>query len=101
MGGDGMARLEVRAGEGWVAWLHDLADWCQVPIATVVDQALRRYAEQVTFHRPAPARVRRRRSRNRNDQIRLEQDQFHGTGAFQPDVTTDAGPLPELPFGEA
>lgn len=97
VGGDGMARLEVRAGEDWLRWVRDLADWCQVPVSILLDQAVRRYAEGVAFHRRGPARVSVGRDLNQAERVRVERDRFQGTGAFRPDATTDCPPLPDEP----
>jgi hypothetical protein len=75
--------LKLRTGTPWMNWLNNLADWCRVPVATVIDQALARYAENVGFHWTIPPRVQYRRGLNTTDRIRIETDQYHGTGAFQ------------------
>jgi hypothetical protein len=90
-----MGRLVVRAGGDWLRWVQELADWCRVPVATVTDQALRRYAEAVGWNRRGPARVSRRRDLGTRERVRVEHDHFHGTGAFRPDGTADCPPLPE------
>jgi hypothetical protein len=92
-----MGRLVVRAGGDWLQWVRDLADWCQVPVSTLVDQAVRRYAEGVAYNRRGPARVARRRDLGARERVRVEHDHFHGTGAFRPDGTADCPPLPGGP----
>ncbi len=73
--------MTVRGDAAWVRWVEDLADHCYVTAATVIDQALRRYAESVGFNRPGPARVGRHRSINTARLIRAERRQFYWGGA--------------------
>ncbi len=70
-------RVTVRGDATWVRWVEDLADHCYVTAATVIDQALRRYAEGVGFHQRCPTRVARRRSVNTDRLIRAERQRFY------------------------
>jgi hypothetical protein len=47
-------RVAIRCDSSWAEWLGGLSRFCRVPSATVIDQALTRFAEQVGFPGPPP-----------------------------------------------
>jgi hypothetical protein len=48
--------LALRGSREWKEWIDRLARHCRLTTATVVDQALVRYAKEVGFEESAPPR---------------------------------------------
>lgn len=48
--------VQVRASAEWKAWAEKLARFDGIPLAGVVDRALRRYAREIGFKDEAPSR---------------------------------------------
>lgn len=48
--------VQVRGSEGYKAWVEKLAGFDGLPLAALVDRALRRYAKEVGFPDDPPVR---------------------------------------------
>ncbi len=51
-------RIALRCTGAWAEWLGGLSLFVRVPTATVLDQAVTRYAESVGYPAPPPSRLR-------------------------------------------
>jgi hypothetical protein len=48
--------LTMKGTEEWKAWLDQLSDHLRIPISTIVDLALVRYAKEMGFTKEPPKR---------------------------------------------
>jgi len=55
--GSSARRLSVQAGEEWIAWVEEGADFCRTDVSKLVDAALADYLRARGFTKVPPKRV--------------------------------------------